>query len=316
MSPKSVLAWQTDRLEQQLQPWLPGVVVQAVPECASTNTVLLERAREAEGRFDPCLLVAERQTAGRGRMGRSWLAETGASLTFSLAWPLAAPDWSGLSLVVGLAVADALDPAAPRDREPGEPAHAGRPLVIALKWPNDLWLVPAHRHTAAEPAPGRDVRLEAGPETSPQASLSQGRKLGGILIETVSRGVQRTAVIGIGLNIRPLAPERAAALGREVACLCECEPAITAPAALARVALPLAQALRRFEQVGFAAFAAGYARRDALLGRVVATTDAQAPAGVAEGVGDDGALLLRSAGRLHRITSGEVSVRPLGAGVA
>ena len=60
----------------------------------------------------PCLLVAEQQTRGRGRLGRGWIASAGASLTFSLALPLAPEEWSGLSLAVGLALAEALDPTA------------------------------------------------------------------------------------------------------------------------------------------------------------------------------------------------------------
>ncbi|SEL32459.1 BirA family transcriptional regulator, biotin operon repressor / biotin-[acetyl-CoA-carboxylase] ligase [Roseateles sp. YR242] len=73
----------------------------------------------------PCLLVAEHQTHGRGRQGRSWHSTAGASLTFSISLPLEVSDWSGLSLVVGTAVAEALDPQGQR---------------LQLKWPNDLWL--------------------------------------------------------------------------------------------------------------------------------------------------------------------------------
>ena len=112
-----------EALWQQLEPLLPGLSVEVLPRCASTNTTLLERARG--GDLAPCLLVAEAQTQGRGRLGRSWTSAPGASLTFSLALPYAPQDWSGLSLAVGLCVADALDPGG---------------LRIALKWPNDLWL--------------------------------------------------------------------------------------------------------------------------------------------------------------------------------
>ncbi|MBB3195981.1 biotin--[acetyl-CoA-carboxylase] ligase [Roseateles terrae] len=73
----------------------------------------------------PCLLVAEHQTHGRGRQGRAWHSTAGASLTFSILLPLEVSDWSGLSLVVGTAIAEALDPDGQR---------------LQLKWPNDLWL--------------------------------------------------------------------------------------------------------------------------------------------------------------------------------
>ena len=121
----------------------------------STNSELLERARDRpdaqvgpvlgdaaptvpgvsaarQADTQPCLLVAEHQTAGRGRLGRSWQSARGASLTFSLALPLAPRDWSGLSLAVGVALAEAL-----------QPAGRDAPWRLGLKWPNDLWLVAA-----------------------------------------------------------------------------------------------------------------------------------------------------------------------------
>ncbi|MGZ7242464.1 biotin--[acetyl-CoA-carboxylase] ligase, partial [Streptococcus pyogenes] len=76
------------------------------PEVDSTNSELMRRARA--GHVDPVLLVAEQQSAGRGRMGRSWASRAGDSLTFSLGLPLQPADWSGLSLAVGVAVAESL----------------------------------------------------------------------------------------------------------------------------------------------------------------------------------------------------------------
>lgn len=83
----------------------------------------MRRARA--GQATPVLLVAEHQTAGRGRLGRSW-HDLGAGvkspdLMFSLGLELAPPDWSGLSLAVGVSVAQSL-------------SHQ-----LRLKWPNDLW---------------------------------------------------------------------------------------------------------------------------------------------------------------------------------
>jgi BirA family biotin operon repressor/biotin-[acetyl-CoA-carboxylase] ligase len=107
---------------ESVAPLLPGFTVEVVPEIDSTNTELMRRARA--GRTEPVLLVAERQVQGRGRLGRQWdsvATQAGAALTFSIGMELAPADWSGLSLAVGLAVAEALHP------------------DIALKWPNDLW---------------------------------------------------------------------------------------------------------------------------------------------------------------------------------
>jgi BirA family biotin operon repressor/biotin-[acetyl-CoA-carboxylase] ligase len=109
-----------EALYEQLTPQLPGISVELLGTCDSTNTRLLAKARG--GDTTPTLLVTETQTAGRGRMGRQWLGQPGDCLMFSLGLTLAPQDWSGLSLVVGWALADALHPS------------------IRIKWPNDLWV--------------------------------------------------------------------------------------------------------------------------------------------------------------------------------
>ena len=95
-----------------------------VEECASTNSVLLEAPPDNDGRAH--VLVATRQSAGRGRRGRQWLAWPGASLTFSVLWRFVpnAPAPAGLSLVVGLALARALEKLGV--------------CSVTLKWPNDV----------------------------------------------------------------------------------------------------------------------------------------------------------------------------------
>ena len=115
-----MIRWQAEAIWEAVAPVLPGFTVEVLPEVASTNTELMRRARA--GQTEPVLLVAERQTAGRGRLGRPWASDVGASLTFSLGVPLAPADWSGLSLAVGLALAESLHP------------------EVRIKWPNDLWL--------------------------------------------------------------------------------------------------------------------------------------------------------------------------------
>jgi BirA family biotin operon repressor/biotin-[acetyl-CoA-carboxylase] ligase len=115
------------------------------------------------------------------------------------------------------------------------------------------------------------------------------------------------AVIGIGLNVAPLA---GATFDTGFACLQEIDAQATAPGALSTLAAPLLRALQRFEAAGFAAFAADFARRDLLRGRRITAATAGIDDGVAEGVDRRGALLVR-AGILHALVSGEVSVRPL-----
>lgn len=120
MNDRLRLDWPRDRLATSLAALWPGIGVEIVAAIDSTNTELMRRARA--GTFAPTLLVAETQSAARGRLGRAWdSGAAGAALSFSLGLPLAPQDWSGLSLAAGLAVAESLHPA------------------IGLKWPNDLW---------------------------------------------------------------------------------------------------------------------------------------------------------------------------------
>lgn len=325
MSAESPLLWGAEHLWQSLLPLLPGISVEVLARVESTNTRLIERARafsgdregpvtrpgdldglsadprqdqrtphgRRQGDIQPCLLVAEDQTRGRGRMGRDWVSRPGQSLTFSLSLPLAPAQWGGLSLAVGLALAEALDP---RPAGPGLQGPVdGRPR-IGLKWPNDLWLL-----DPSQAAAGSKARL--------------GRKLGGILIETVSVGQQRMCVVGVGLNIGAPGPDAhdvQERLAHGYASLQEIEPAMTAPLALARVAVPLVQALLRFERHGFGPLVAAFLQRDLLRGHAVSTS-APELYGVADGVDEQGALLVRvgqgEQAEVRRVLSGEASVR-------
>jgi len=260
----TLLAGHLETVWTQVAPWLPGFSVEALAEIDSSNAELMRRARA--GQTDACLLVAEHQTAGRGRMGKRWVGEPGDALTFSLGLPLAPQDWSGLSLAVGLALAQALHPR------------------VRLKWPNDLWL--------------------------------DGRKLGGILVETANLSAPTAArwvVVGVGINLRlpsALPPAQAADAAPPVppAAVAEWWPQARVGQVLEAVAAPLAQALLRFEREGFASLAAAFAERDALRGLRVNISNGQT--GLADGVDASGALrLVTDTGPLV-LTQHEVSVRP------
>lgn len=152
--------------------------VDALDLCDSTSS---ELARRAElGAPAGTVLVADRQSAGRGRRGRTWLSAPEAGLTFSLLWRFSGSPTrlAGLSLAVGVALARALE----------NLGAAG----ICLKWPNDLL-------------------LRQGGEYA---------KLAGILIELSSDRRGSQAVIGIGLNLQPPdgdLPQPAAGLGQALA---------------------------------------------------------------------------------------------------
>ncbi|MBJ7339075.1 biotin--[acetyl-CoA-carboxylase] ligase [Mycolicibacterium sp.] len=140
-----------------------------VEETGSTNGDLIARAAAGED-VDGVVLVAENQTAGRGRRGRTWSAVPRAQITVSVGVaPRDVPSeaWGLLPLVAGVAVIDAVSEVALR--------AAGIPL--GLKWPNDVLA---------------GVGGAAG-------------KLAGILAEVAPSGP--TIVVGIGLNVSLLPEE-------------------------------------------------------------------------------------------------------------
>lgn len=308
VSTKPSLNWDPEGLWGALQPLAPtgfaavgtpdGIAVELVPEIDSTNAALLARARA--GDLMPSLLVAERQTAGRGRLGRPWFSQAGRSLTFSLAWPLLPlragavaaeappPDWSALSLAVGLAVAEALDPAG---------------AVLGLKWPNDLWLRGADRKLGG-------ILIESlalpAPADSPWAAALPAAAIPGS--GTPLPPVLRLAVIGIGLNIAAEAPEGGDYRTGYAGIQGVLDPALDAPAALHRVAPAVVAALRHHAEHGFdAQRRAAFAARDVLAGRACT---AGTLSGTVQGVAADGSLLMHTAAGEQMINSGEVSVRP------
>src|SRR5271154_2086973 len=156
--------------------------VEVEDRTGSTNADLLARA--LAGAPEGLVLAADEQSAGRGRLGRTWGSPPRAARTFSLlvrpaAVPLARRGW--LSLLAGVAVASAVT------------AVTGVPTQ--LKWPNDVLAGPAPR---AGPAPGAGAASGAsadpGTSTAPGTSAA---KLAGILAEAAGDAV----VVGVGLNV-------------------------------------------------------------------------------------------------------------------
>jgi BirA family biotin operon repressor/biotin-[acetyl-CoA-carboxylase] ligase len=155
------------------------------PSVGSTNDVV--RAWLAEGVPEVCLAVADEQTAGRGREGRTWQAPPGAGLLCSIGFrpTWLAPDraWR-LAAIVSLAMADAAEEVA------GLPDQA-----IRLKWPNDLVVETtglAGVKLANASGPAANALLDA-----PLAV----RKLGGVLGETIGLGsADPRVIIGLGIN--------------------------------------------------------------------------------------------------------------------
>ena len=270
MSPIDPIPWPLEAIWQAVEPTLPGFTCEMLPTVDSTNTELMRRFKA--GQPEPIVLIAEQQSAGRGRLGRQWHSQRGDSLMFSLGMPLSPADWSGLSLAVGVSLADSLDPA-------NTPQHH-----IALKWPNDLWLVKKHGHVMQE------------------------RKLGGILVETATLEGRRYVVIGVGINVRALEWRLQESTAVAPSCLQNLQPDAGVASTLLRVLPPLVQTVLAFAQFGFAPFQARFAVRDVLTGRDVQLSDGTH--GQAHGVTETGALLVHTSGGMKEITSSEVSVRP------
>jgi BirA family biotin operon repressor/biotin-[acetyl-CoA-carboxylase] ligase len=113
-----------DLVVQQLGQYAGAVDIDVRIETGSTNVDALYAAREGLAR--PCAVLAEYQAAGRGRRGRVWASPLASSLYLSMAFDFAlgAAELEGLSLAVGVAVAETAE----RLKVPG----------VALKWPNDI----------------------------------------------------------------------------------------------------------------------------------------------------------------------------------
>ena len=157
-------------------------------EIGSTNTELLDRARR--GAPEGMVLIADLQTAGRGRRGRRWTAPPGTSLMMSVLLrpppdPLPPARAALVTLAVGLAAADAC-----------EQVSGVRPQ---LKWPNDLVIAgPTGPDAAGHDAAGHDA---AGHNADGHGAARHDRKLAGILAESIStQGLLSAVVVGMGLN--------------------------------------------------------------------------------------------------------------------
>ena len=107
-------------------------MIQSVPETGSTNADLIARLTAGERVAEGDWLVADRQTAGRGRQGRTWFDGHGNFMGSTVVHPtLQDPAPHSLSLVAGLAIYEAVQPYCPN------------PATLMLKWPNDLLLAGA-----------------------------------------------------------------------------------------------------------------------------------------------------------------------------
>jgi len=239
-------------------------------EIDSTNTALLAVTDLPPGQND--VMLAEFQTAGRGRRGRAWRAPFASGLCLSVSLNLTRPhaDLGTLSLAAGVAVLRALK----RRGVQG----------LTLKWPNDVLAGDAKLagilcELRAEPAGatyvvmgiGINVRLPAATEAALAAEGTRPTDLKRIAPDACSRS------------------ELAAELVNELVTMAV-----------------------EFDQRGFAAYHAEWAAADALNGRAVAVHDhGGVRGGIARGIAADGTLCVELASGLTRLAAGDVTLRPL-----
>ncbi|WP_158883317.1 biotin--[acetyl-CoA-carboxylase] ligase [Rhodanobacter sp. L36] len=272
------LPWPLQMLDaKQITAGLPASVLPLLGgldvhwELDSTSSELQRRG--ANGR-DFSFVLAETQTAGRGRRGRPWLSPPGLNVYLSCLkrFDRGFGGLSGLSLAIGVMLLRALEPLGV--------AGAG------LKWPNDI------------------VAMEDEP---------LGGKLAGVLVELGGEYQGPcVAIIGVGLNLRLTSAlrEQAGQPACDLATLAGNAPPDRNRVASSLMAA-LMTGLRQFEQQGFEGFAAEYERHDLLRDRALRLTGALGTFnGMGAGVDARGALRVRMADDSVRlIDSAEVTVR-------
>jgi BirA family transcriptional regulator, biotin operon repressor / biotin---[acetyl-CoA-carboxylase] ligase len=245
--------------------------LEAVWSIASTNSALLGRPGPASGASE--VLLAEYQTAGRGRRGRAWLAPPGGAICLSMSWTFreVPPDLGALGLVIGVCALRAL--AAFNVRNPG------------LKWPNDLLI--GERKLGG-------VLIDLRAESAGPAHVVIGIGLNVALGEAVSRKIAASGLAAADLaSAGSGAPSRN---GLAAALIGEC-----------------LRGLAGFERHGLSPFMDEWRAADALRGRPVEVRAAEGTTsrGFARGIDVHGALMLDTPAGVKRFISGDVSVRPM-----
>jgi BirA family transcriptional regulator, biotin operon repressor / biotin---[acetyl-CoA-carboxylase] ligase len=236
----------------------------------STNTELLSRANPPNGSSE--VLLAEYQTAGRGRRGRAWLAPPGGAICLSLSWTFrdVPADLGALGLVIGVCELRALQ----------ELGVTG----AKLKWPNDV-LVDERKLGGIL----IELRAESGGPACVVIGIGLNVALGAPLLAKIAEtGIAATDLVTAGLS----EPSRNAVAGALVdSCV---------------------RGLLEFERNGLRPFVENWRDADALQGKMVDVKGAvgEVTRGLARGVDLHGALLVETADEgLKKFVSGDVSVR-------
>ncbi|MGQ0621780.1 MAG: biotin--[acetyl-CoA-carboxylase] ligase [Panacagrimonas sp.] len=247
----------------------PGLRLDVAPIVDSTNRMLMD----ADTTADPQALIAEFQSAGRGRRGRAWRSPFGANLYLSIAWtyPSWPPALPALSLAVGVVCARVLSNQAGLDG-------------VRLKWPNDLWL------------DGRKlggILIEQRGESSGSCRVVVGV---GINVAMDSGQAGEIDQPWIALDEVLTRTGRARASRNALA---------------ASLLGSLHACLARYPRDGFEEYRKEWLALDALRNRPVRVPGDERLHGIGRGLDEHGAFLIQTGdGALQRVLAGDVSLRP------
>ncbi|MGF1721698.1 bifunctional biotin--[acetyl-CoA-carboxylase] ligase/biotin operon repressor BirA [Vibrio kyushuensis] len=249
--------------------------LELIPIIDSTNQYLLDRVDQLES---GSVCIAEYQAKGRGRRGREWVSPFGSNLYLSIYWRLDAGMAAamGLSLVVGVAIVEALE----------KLGIDG----VKLKWPNDLYF--------------------------------QDKKLAGILVEMSGQaGAAANLVIGMGINLNMVADNQddqgiTSSITQPWVSLSEVcntlpnQPSIHRNDLAATLVNTLHNTLDDYEMRGMTGFVERWNRLDNFLGRKVKLImGSREIEGIAQGINEQGAVLLETEQGVESFIGGEISLR-------
>lgn len=234
-----------------------------IPVIESTNQYILDNARELDSGF---VCIAEYQSKGRGRRGREWISPFGSNLYLSMFWQLDAGIAAamGLSLVVGVAIAEALE-------------SLGL-IGVKLKWPNDLYY--------------------------------DDKKLAGILVEMSGQaGGAANLVIGVGMNLSM--DEQVDGITQPWTSISQISKTPVDRNQLAvEIIKTLHKTLEDYELFGMNQFVERWNRLDNYLGRKVKLLmGPKTIEGIAQGINEQGAILLDTSEGVQSFIGGEISLR-------
>jgi BirA family transcriptional regulator, biotin operon repressor / biotin---[acetyl-CoA-carboxylase] ligase len=263
----------TERLRESLhgQTRFGLDAIEVFAELESTNRYLLEHPPEHAGALRVC--IAEFQSSGRGRRGREWHCPAAAGLCLSASWVFAErpADPTTVTLATGVVARQSIESICN--------------IAVGLKWPNDL--------------------------------VWRRRKLGGILVE-LATGPDRGChvVVGVGINV-DLPQDLLATVSDWAHGAVDLATAMSGPvpdrtALAASLCSGLGELFVHYERDGFTRYREAWRAADELLNAPITVQRGDRELhGTARGIDDDGALLVSDAhGSVHRVISGDVSVRP------